>query len=58
MDGNRGGYLIVNLNDASEIPKYAEPWFLTFDAKIEAQVAMTPEDLAKGGLDQLGKKWG
>jgi hypothetical protein len=58
VNGKRGGFLIVDLKDASEIPKYAEPWFLTFDATVEFHPTMTPEDLAKAGLDQLGKKWG
>jgi hypothetical protein len=58
VDGKRGGFLIVDLKDASEIPKYAEPWFLNFDATVEFHPTMTPEDLAKSGLDQLGKKWG
>lgn len=58
QDGHRGGTLIVNLKDPSEIPMLAEPWFLTFNAKVELQPAMTPEDLARAGLDALGKKWG
>lgn len=57
-EGKRGGFLIVDLKDTSEIPKHAEPWFLNFDATVKFHVAMTPEDLAKAGLDQLGKKWG
>ena len=56
-DGKRGGYLIVNLDNASQIPKYAEPWFLNFDAAVEFHPTMTPEDLAKAGLEDLGKKW-
>lgn len=56
-DGQRGGYLIVNLENASEIPRMAEPWFLTFDAKLDFWPCMTPEDLAKAGLDKVGKKW-
>ncbi len=35
----------------------AEPWFLTFNADCEFRIAMTPEDLAKVGLEELGKKW-
>jgi hypothetical protein len=57
-DGKRGGYLVVDMKDTSEIPRYAEPWFLYFDARVEFVPVMTPEDLAKAGLDQLGKKWG
>jgi hypothetical protein len=57
-EGKRGGILIVNLNSPSEVPKLAEPWFLTFDASVEFRVVMTPEDLAKSDLEALGKKWG
>ncbi len=56
-DGHRGAIMIVNLDDASKIPMFAEPWFLTFNADVEFHVAMTPEDLARAGLDALGKKW-
>jgi hypothetical protein len=43
--------------DASKIPLLSEPWFLTFNADVKCRIAMTPEDLKKGGLDALGKKW-
>ncbi|MGD0298902.1 MAG: panthothenate synthetase [Bryobacteraceae bacterium] len=56
-NGHRGGTLVVNLKDASEIPTFAEPWFLTFNAHVEFRVAMTPEDLGRANLDALGKKW-
>ncbi len=56
-NGQRGSIMFVDIKDSSEIPKYAEPWFLTFNADVEFHVAMTPEELGKGGLDELGKKW-
>ncbi len=55
--GQRGGTLVVNLDHASDIPKLAEPWFLTFNAQVEFRVAMTPEDLAHSNLEALGKEW-
>jgi hypothetical protein len=45
--GQRGGIIVVNITDASQIPALAEPWFLTANAKVEFIPAMTPEDLAK-----------
>jgi hypothetical protein len=57
-NGGRGAVLIVDLPDASKIPALAEPWFLTFEADVEFRVVMTPDDLGKGGLEELGKKWG
>jgi hypothetical protein len=56
--GQRSGILIVDLKDASEIPKFAEPWFLQFNARLELHPAMTPQDLGAAGLDALGKAWG
>jgi uncharacterized protein (DUF885 family) len=57
-DGRRGGFLIVNVSDVSEMPRIAEPWFLHFDAAVEFLPAMTPQDLQRAGLDQIAKKWG
>lgn len=56
-DGRRGGILVVNMDKASDIPRLAEPWFLTFNAEVEVRIAMTPEDLAHADLDALGKMW-
>jgi hypothetical protein len=57
QDGHRGGILVVNMKEASDVPSLAEPWFLTFNAHVEFRIAMTPEDLAHANLDALGKKW-
>ena len=60
IDGQRGGYIIVNMNDASEIPAIAEPFFLWLNADIEFMPVMKPEDLAKAGpsIGAAVKKWG
>src|SRR5690348_3724729 len=58
LEGHRGGIIVVNMDNASQVPALAEPWFLTFNASVEFKVAMTPEDLGRAGLDALGKKWG
>lgn len=57
-DGKRGAVMVVDLSDPSEIPALAEPWFLNFNADVHFQVAISPEDLQKSGLEELGKKWG
>jgi hypothetical protein len=57
-NGRRCAVLIMDLPEASRIPAFAEPWFLTFNADVEVQPVMTSQDLAAAGLEQLGKKWG
>jgi hypothetical protein len=58
IDGQRTGILIVNLESASQIPALAEPFFLNFNAECRFRPVMSPEDLQKAGLAELGKKWG
>src|SRR5260370_40632331 len=53
--GQRSAVLIVALEDASEIPAIAEPWFLLFDAGGEVHPVMGPQDLASSGREGLGK---
>ncbi len=57
-DGKRGGTLVVDVADASKIPSIGEPLFLHFNARVELHPCMTPEDLGKAGLEELGKKYG
>ena len=57
-DGQRGAVAVIEVTDVSKIPALCEPWFLTFEAKVETRIAMSPEDLKKSGLDSLGKIWG
>ena len=59
-NGRRGGILIVDISDASQIPAIAEPWFLAAKAKVEFIPAMRPEDLAKAGpsSEAAVKKYG
>ena len=57
QEGHRGAILAVNVDNPSQVPFYAEPWFLTFNAECEFRIAMTPEDLAKAGLEEAGKRW-
>ncbi len=56
-NGLRGAVVIVDLPDPSKIPSLAEPWYLTFEADVEFRVIMSPDDLKKGGLEEIGKKW-
>ena len=56
--GQRGALLVVNVESPSDVPRLAEPWFLTFEAEVEFRVCMSPEDLGRAGLDELGRHWG
>ena len=57
--GQRTGYLFVEMQDASEIPAIAEPWFLAFNAGVEFHPVMIPDDLAKaaGAIKKAAKKY-
>ncbi len=55
--GTRGAVIIVDIKESSQIPSFSEPFFLNFNADCEFRIAMSPEDLGKAGLDELGKKW-
>jgi hypothetical protein len=46
--GERGGYIVFDLKDTSDIPGIAEPFFLKYNARVHLSPVMTPEDLAKG----------
>jgi hypothetical protein len=36
IEGARGGYLVVNMDDASQIPAIADPLFLAIDATVQS----------------------
>lgn len=57
--GQRTGFIFLEMQDASEIPAIAEPWFLAFNASVEIHPVMRPEDLAQAGpaIAQAVKKY-
>lgn len=59
-NGVRTGLLIVNIDDSSQIPALAEPWFLAFNASIEATPCMNADDLQRAGpaIEAAVKKHG
>ena len=58
-NGQRTGFLIVEVESASQIPAIAEPWFLAFNANIEFHPVMVPADLAEAGsaIEAAAKKF-
>jgi hypothetical protein len=57
QDGKRGGIFVVNVQNPSDVPVLAEPFFLKFNASCKFRVLMSPEELQKANLGDLGKKW-
>ena len=59
-NGQRTGLIFLDMQDASQIPAIAEPWFLAFNAGIEIHPVMIPEDLARAGeaIKEAVKKYG
>lgn len=57
QNGQRGAILIIDLPDPSKVPAFDEPWFLTFNANVEFHIVMSPDDLQRASLKELGKKW-
>jgi hypothetical protein len=59
-DGNRSGSMVFDMQDQSQIPSIAEPWFLAFNAKVSIRPVMTPLDLAKAGpsIANAAKQYG
>ena len=59
-NGKRTAILIVEMQDTSQIPTLAEPWFLAFRASLEIVPVMVPDDLKKAGpaIEQAVKKYG
>lgn len=59
-NGQRCGYLFFEMQDASQIPAIAEPWFLAFNASLEFHPVMLPADLAKasGSIEKAVRKYG
>ncbi len=57
QDGKRGGIFVVDLQKPSDVPSFAEPFFLNFQASCKFRILMSPEDLQNAGLEEIGKKW-
>src|SRR6059058_4406265 len=58
-NGQRTAFLFIEMQDASQIPAIAEPWFLAFNAGVEFHPVMVPDDLAKASssIEAVVKKY-
>lgn len=58
-NGARTAFIFLNVADSSQIPAIAEPWFLSFNARVELHPAMNLEDLknATPGIESAARKY-
>jgi hypothetical protein len=60
VEGARGAYLVVNLDDASELASKTEPLFQGLDATIQINLVSTLEDVQRAmpAFEQAAQKFG
>jgi hypothetical protein len=60
IEGARGGYLVINMDDASQIPSICEPLFLGMGATVQIHPVFTPDDMPKvtDAIEQARQKYG
>ena len=58
--GERGGFMVFEMQDTSQIPSVAEPLFLAFNAKLKFIPVMNSQDLANAmpGIEKAAKQYG
>jgi hypothetical protein len=59
-DGERTGYIFFDMKESSQLPAIAEPWFLSFNARLTVRPAMNGQDLdsAVSGIERTVKAYG
>jgi hypothetical protein len=58
--GERGGFIVFDMKDTSQIPDIAEPLFLAFNARVTFFPVMNVQDLANAapGIEKAVKEHG
>lgn len=57
QDGARGAIFVIDVQAPADVPAFAEPFFLSFQATCKFRILMSPQDLQQAGLEALGKAW-
>ena len=59
INGNRGGYVVVDADDNAKMIEICEPLFLWLKARVDYFPVMTTEDLKKGNnyIQNAINKW-
>ena len=60
IEGARGGYVVVNMDDASQIPAIFEPLYLGLGATVQIAPVMTLDDMPRisEAIEQAIQKYG
>ena len=53
FEGTRTAYMVFDMPDPSDLPPFAEPFFMELNADVQVAPAMNGADLEKG-LSQVG----
>lgn len=56
--GERGGFIVFDMKDTSQIPAVAEPFFLAYNARVTFSPVMNAQDLANAipGIEKAVKE--
>jgi len=49
--------MVINVTKPADYVKYAEPFFLQFNAQIKYDIVMSPDELKASGIEEIGKKY-
>jgi hypothetical protein len=58
--GERGGFIVFDMKDTSQIPAVAEPFFLAYNARVTFSPVMNAQDLANAahGIEKAVREHG